>query len=122
MVPWWNKHLEVIRKSVRKLERKAFNKKLRRPERTLERELALSKYRQCLTHYNKEVRKAKSLSWKSKSEEVVCTNTLSGLHKLLSKKQQNSLGSMKKPDGTYTNTIRETMEFMTKVHFPGRTL
>ena len=84
MVPWWNKHLEVIRKSVRKLERKAFNKELRRQERALERELELLKYRKTLTHYNKEVRKAKSQSWKSMSEEVVCTNSLGRLHKLLS--------------------------------------
>ena len=28
---------------------------------------------------------------------------------------------MKKPDGTYTSSIKETMEVMTKVHFPGRT-
>ena len=68
------------------------------------------------------MRKAKKNSWKSLCEEVESTKATSRLHKMLSKEHQSTIGSMKKPDGSYTNSIKETMEFMTDVHFPGRTI
>ena len=65
-------------------------------------------YRAELTKYNQEVKKAKKNFWKKMTEEINNTEVVGRLHKLLSKNHQNSLGTFKKPDGTYTNGKLET--------------
>ena len=42
------------------------------------------------------------------------------LNKVMKMGKKHDLGTIKKDDGTYTNTPRETLELLLKTHFPNK--
>ncbi|XP_045466623.1 uncharacterized protein LOC123675318 [Harmonia axyridis] len=105
-VPWWNNHLENLKKT----SRKAFNK--------AKREGSWNAYRLALTNYNKEVRKAKRQSWRSFCEGIDKTAPAARLQKVLSKDHFNPIGQIK-PCGEFTNDPQESLKAPLETHFPG---
>lgn len=106
--PWWNKHLKCLRDKVRRL----FNKAKLSQEWDV--------YRKTLTQYNKEVRRAKRHSWRKFCAEINDVPACSRIHKVLAKDNTVlEVSFLKKENGTYTDTIEESLEMLTKAHFPG---
>jgi hypothetical protein len=75
-------------------------------------------YKETLTCYNKEIRKDKYSSWRRYCQEI---NDLSGsarLMKIMAKQVTNKVSTFKLPDDQYTQTGKETLKELFRVHFP----
>lgn len=107
--PWWSNNLERLRTETRKLFNRA-----KEPAGWI-------RYQKALTEYNREIRKAKRASWRLFCEEVNNTPQGARLHKMLAKAPTNQIGLLKKPDGTYTNSEEESLQLLSKIHFPDST-
>lgn len=105
--PWWNNNLNKMRAEVRRLYNRAKYSG------------GWEQYREALTTYNKAIRKAKTESWRRFCEGLNDTPSSARNHKILSKEREQELGSIKRPDGTFTQTRRETLEILAQAHFPG---
>jgi ribonuclease HI len=114
---WFTPYLHDLRQKTRKLWNKA-KKKIKSGSFNDE---AIRLYRESLTLYMKEIRKAKELSWKIKCEEINCTNECARINKLLSKHASKTISSLKKSDGTFTRDINDTLETLLHAHFPNST-
>lgn len=75
-----------------------------------------------LHEYNKAVNTAKNASWRKKCEEIEKTEESARLHKFLSKDPSKSIGSLKRPDGSHTDSIKESLCLLLEKHFPGSTI
>jgi len=113
-VPWFTNRLREQRKSVRKL----WNRSKKKVKRGLLDDPVVKQYQVELTLYKNEIMRSKKVSWQRKCEEIESTEEGSRLYKLLSKDTNVSIGSFKKSDGSYTNTLEESLELLLKVHFP----
>lgn len=109
---WWNKNLERLRTEVRKLFNRAKD------------DQNWHTYKNKLTEYNKQIRKAKRDSWKRFCEEVNETPACSRIHKVLAKDgcTKNEVGFIKKIDGTYTETHEESNKELINAHFPAASI
>lgn len=105
-VPWWNGELTKCRRLTRKLENKA--KKTGNWE----------EYKRSLSDYNKKLRKSKRETWNSFCENLNNTKDTARIYKVFAKEHMNQVGSLKKPDGTYTQGKEETLELLLSTHFP----
>lgn len=106
-VPWWNSTLQRLRDNLRRL----FNRVRGSTDRTV--------YRETLTEYNKEVRKAKRKSWSNFCESVNATPVAARLKKVLCKEHSNGIGTLRKSDGSLTESREDTLELLLSTHFPG---
>ena len=106
-VPWWNRELEKLRKTSRKL----FN----RAKRTGEWDL----YKQALNNYNREIRRSKRISWRSFCEGIQKQPTSARLQKVLARDHTNGISSLRQRDGSFTEGAEETLELLLDTHFPG---
>ena len=68
--PWYNSHLAELRRNVRKL----WNKSKKKLLSGLKNDPIVLKYRQELTNYGNEVKKAKRLSWQERCQEISNTD------------------------------------------------
>ena len=109
-VPWFTAGLAKLRKSARRL----FNKAKKTGD--------WASYKEALSLYNNALRGEKQKSWINICEAIEETPACARLHKLLAKEPKRHLGSMKKPDGTYTETRNEVMVHLLQSHFPGSTV
>lgn len=106
-MPWWNEGLNRLRTETRRL----FN----RAKRTGNWE----SYREALTAYNKALRKAKRDSWRRHCEGIEKIPEGARLQKALQKGKECQIGTLKREDGSYTETVGETLQLLLKSHFPG---
>ncbi|XP_017479146.1 PREDICTED: uncharacterized protein LOC108368745 [Rhagoletis zephyria] len=106
-VPWWSKKLEQMRCQARKLFNRAKNTGDWNP------------YKLALTSYNKELRKSKRASWRNHCEEIKSLPEAVRLQKALNREHKNTIGTLKKPDGSYTQHPGETCRLLLDTHFPG---
>jgi hypothetical protein len=109
-VPWWNFKLDRLRKFSRKM--------CNRAKQTGD----WTQYRKALTEYNNEIRKSKRKSWMLTCENINSTPVVARLQKTLAKDHSNELGNLKRDDGAFTKTPRETLDLMMETHFPGSVL
>lgn len=103
---WWNKDLLELRAKTRSLFNRA--KKTGKWE----------EYHATLTTYNTQIRKAKKDSWRKHCQEVENTTEAARLQKILSKDPANPVGTIKKPNGNYTSSGRETLQILMQTHLP----
>lgn len=106
-VPWWNKKLEKLRRDSRKL----YNSAKRNGE--------WNAYKAALTEYNKELRKSKRATWRSHCSKVCSLPDMYRLQKALSLDHSNGLGTLRRPDGSFTSSSNETGKLLLDTHFPG---
>jgi len=107
---WWNDQLEKLRKATRSL----FNK--------VKREGNWDAYRNKLTMYNHEIRKAKRRNYRTFCEAIVKTCEGARLHRAISKGVPESNQALRKEDNFYTIGCKEKLELLLATHFPGSTL
>jgi hypothetical protein len=77
------------------------------------------RYKQALADYNKEIRRCKRNSWRNFCEELIDLHAKSRIKKILCKHHTNGRGTLKKNDGTYTGSPKETLELLMNTYFPG---
>jgi hypothetical protein len=106
MVPWWNKKLSGLKAKTRKL----FNIAKRTGQ--------WDTYKETLTCYNKEIRKAKRSSWRRYCQEMNDVPGDARLVKIVAKKATDKVSTIKLPNGQHTQTGKETLKEMLRVHFP----
>lgn len=105
-VIWWNEALEQKRKETRKQFNKAKRTKNWAP------------YKIALTAYNNELKKCKRKSWRDFCERIDNLPKACRLQKALSLDHKNPLGSIRKTNGEYTSSAKETLEVLMATHFP----
>lgn len=76
-------------------------------------------YKLALTSYNKELRKSKRASWRKHCEEINSLPEAVRLQKALRRDYRNPIGTLKRPDGSYTQHPGETSRLLLDTHFPG---
>jgi hypothetical protein len=105
-VPGWNKKLSGLRAKTRRL----FN--------VAKRTGHWDTYNEALTCYNKGIRKPKWSSWRRYCQEITDAPGSARLMKIMAKEATNRVSTIKLPDGQCTQTGRETLEGLFRVHFP----
>jgi hypothetical protein len=104
-VPCWNKKLSELRAKTRSL----FN--------VVERTGHWDTYKEVLTCYNEEIRKAKQSSWRRYCQEIADVPGSARLMKITAKHATNRVSTIKLPDGQCTHTGGQTLKELFRVHF-----
>ena len=113
-VPWWSDELTIMRKRMnalrRRFQRTKDNEELRTQRRI--------QYTEAKTNYATTIRKAKSISWKEYCSVTTCNNPWNEAYRLAAGKQKSStqITTLRKPDGTLTEDLQETLKYMLE-HF-----
>ncbi|XP_073811771.1 uncharacterized protein [Musca autumnalis] len=105
---WWSKELANLRKTSRRLYNKANKTKL---------STDWENYKVSFNKYNSEIKEAKRKSWICFSETIEGVKDVSRFRKVLSK-DPKTIGSIKRDDGTWTNSALEALDLLAKTHFP----
>ena len=105
--PWWNNELSTLRNRTRRLERKA--------KRT-DQETDWDAFRDARNAFKAEIRRTKRWSWRELCEQTEGLPPLVRLYKILKWDSNAQLGSIEKPDGSFTNSPEETLQCMLDVH------
>jgi hypothetical protein len=75
-------------------------------------------YKESVTHYKKEIRKAERSSWRGYCQKIDDVPGGARLTKITAKQAINMVGSMKWPNGCHTQTASEALQELCRVHFP----
>ncbi|XP_050340320.1 uncharacterized protein LOC126766612, partial [Bactrocera neohumeralis] len=103
---WWSRKLSALRHRVPRL----FNKAKRTGD--------WEEYKQNLTTYNKELKLAKTNSFRKFYDSVSSTPEAAQLLKALSRGKTDTVLSIKRQDGIYTTSAEERAETLLQAHFP----
>lgn len=114
---WYSSALEAQRKRINRLQSKVKRIQLRGSESDYQ--LALIEFKQEKIDYRKNCTKQKLKKWKEMADGLDELKDSARLQKLLEKRASNSMGTIKRPDGTFTETIEETQEELMRAHMPG---
>jgi hypothetical protein len=104
--PWWNKEPSGLRAKTRKL----FNIAKRTGQ--------WDTYKETLTCYNKEIRKAKRSSWRRYCREINDVPGGARLVRVMAKQATKRVSTVKLPNDQLTKTGKGTLEELFRVHFP----
>jgi hypothetical protein len=104
MFPSWNKKLGGLRAKTRKL----FNIAKRTGQ--------LDTYKEILTCYKKEIRKAKRSSWRRYCQEINDVPGGARLMKIMAKQATNKVSTIKLPNCQHTQTGKGTLKELFRVH------
>ncbi len=106
-INWWSADLDRRRKQVRRM----FNHAKRHG--------TWQAYHASLTQYSKAVRQAKFNSWAKFTGEVSSLKEAARLSKVMASKPVNPIGTLKMPNGKFTESAGETLDLLLQTHFPG---
>jgi hypothetical protein len=104
-IPWWNKKLSGFRAKTRRL----FNKAKITGE--------WDPYKETLTCYNKEIRRAKQLSLRVYCQEINDVSGSARLMRIMAKQGTNKVSTVKLPNGQQTEMGERTLKELFRVHF-----
>ncbi|XP_063362820.1 uncharacterized protein LOC134651652 [Cydia amplana] len=107
---WWGPELERLRRKTRKLFNRAMNTTA---------EVDWDNYYEAKARYKKRLRYWRSLSWRNFCSSIETLDQANRVRKTLAHKPTSQLGSLRKPDGTYTSSPAETQRLLLVTHFPG---
>lgn len=108
--PWWSTRLQELRRITRKHLRRALSTNC---------EGNWSLFRETQATYKREIRHSKTAAWKNFTETVETVPEMSRVKKILTREGVETLGSLQKPDGSYTGGLEESLRFLLATHFPG---
>jgi ribonuclease HI len=115
-VPWFTHEVNKLRKDVRRKWNRS--RKLVKRGLSIEQAKILTGYREALTSYSNAIAASKKLSWQLKCEEIQNTGELSRIYKFLSKGPTESVGALKRADGSYTENVKDCLSLLLNSHFP----
>ena len=104
---WWNDDLASRRRETRRLEKKAKRKND---------EAIWDSFKESRKDLKKQIRRSVRSSWRDLCEQTDGLAPLARLYKILKRDTNSQLGSIEKPDGSFTNSPEETLQFMLDVH------
>lgn len=107
---WWDKELERKRHKLRHLFNRAKN--TRKDE-------DWDKFKEAQYTYKKTLRRKDNKSWRNFCTNIESESAANRIRKIISKDKNCALGTIKKPDGTYTCSNTETIQTLLQTHFPG---
>lgn len=107
---WWNARLKRLRSLMIKATNRAKN--------TLS-ESDLSAAKLARNTYKAELRCSKRDHWRNQCAFISTVPETSRMVKAFSRNPDAVLGSLRKPNGLFTQTKKETMELLMSTHFPG---
>lgn len=108
--PWWGPELERLRHKLRRCLNRAMNTCTDKD---------WDKYQATKVRYSKRLRFRSAKSWKRYSTGIETLNHANRVRKVLADQPASDLGSLKKPDGTYTSSKEESQNLLLVTHFPG---
>ena len=97
---WWNENLTRLKRDSWKARKKYIR------EHTEENRIEKNRAEHA---YQRELRKAKNDSWREYCSREEDTTAVARLHKLMKNGRMAEIGTLKRSDGTYTNTQAETL-------------
>ena len=106
---WWNDSLHFLKKKVEKLWR-VF--------RINPTEAKKNEYFAASRDFKKQSRKAKRKSWQNFVDSISDPKNMALLNKILSSKQTEKVGLLKKPNGVYCKSPLESINLLMSTHFP----
>ncbi|UYV79383.1 hypothetical protein LAZ67_17002403, partial [Cordylochernes scorpioides] len=111
--PWWSDDLEVERKRMRALRRRA------QKSSENEREGKWTRYRAELAKYKKRTRKARRDHWRAQCSRTLMDDKYGLPYKLAMEKLRNpmALKLLRKEDGSRTHDLSDTLSHILDVHF-----
>jgi hypothetical protein len=92
--------------------------KTRRLFNTVKRTGQWDTYKETLTCYNRETRKAKLSSWRRYCQDINYVPGSARLMKIMAQQATNRVSSIKLPDNQYTKSGKRTLKELFRVHFP----
>ena len=107
--PYWNPELLELRQEARR----AFNKHKRNHS-----EVNLEALRAASRNLKRAVRKAKRQAWRKFCQEIEGAAPAARLHRILKRQPTQTLGVLRRQDGSFTVTPEETLEVLLQAHFP----
>jgi len=105
--PWWSDSLERLRIATRRLFNRAKTDGM------------WDQYRESLTFYNKEIRKAKRKNYRDFCESIENTTEGARLHRALSKRAPDANLALKWGDNTFTSSNMNKLKLLFETHFLG---
>jgi ribonuclease HI len=106
---WWNSNLEESKKLVNLHRRRV--SRFRTEER-------LAEYRVVRNRHDTKVKAAKKKAWFILCQEMDKLDSAARIQKLMKMDNNRELGTVRKPDGEYTNNVKETLNVLLNTHFP----
>ena len=106
---WWTTELTKLKREAAKLALA-----YRRNNTEENKEAA----REAKSEYRREMRKSKNKAWQKYCEEMEGKNATAKLQNIMKKGKMNEIGTLRKRDGTYTNTTQETLDELLHTLFP----
>ena len=97
---WWNENLTRLKRDAWKARRKYIR------EHTEENRIGKNRAEHS---YKNELKKAKNESWREYCSRAEDTTAVARLHRLMKNGRLAEIGTLKRSDGTYTNTQAETL-------------
>jgi hypothetical protein len=76
-------------------------------------------FKMAFTCYNKEIRKDKRSSWRNYCLGIQDVPNGARLTRIMASQSNNRVGSIKIPDGQYTQSGKETLRELYRIHFIG---
>ena len=72
-------------------------------------------------NYSYQVKKAKTIGWQKLCSDMTKLDTAAKIQKVMKSGSKQELGSLKKPDGSYTTSTQESLQVLLDTHFPDET-
>ena len=115
-VPWWTPELTILRKKVNALRRR-YQRTINNDQLRQERK---DQYMEGLRQYRSKINMQKMESWKEFCNITDGSNPWNAVYKLAACKlrNQNSLSTFQKEDGTYSTNLQSTVKYMLQQFFP----
>ena len=107
---WWNDNLCKMKHNV-----KSLNKKMLRNNNELNKEL----FNSAKSEYHKAVRKAKRQSWQKFVGSINDPKNMTLLNKVIKRQTNIPLGLLRKNNGCFVNSAKDSINLLMKNHFPG---
>ena len=109
---WWSEEIEKLRRETRNAHNNARNSQT-------EEDWAI--YKTTHIRYNRLIRKSRREQWRDYCSEVQSVKDVSQLLKISKAEEKNTLGFVKRADGSFTTSAEETYQLLIDEHFPGNT-
>ena len=108
---WWNNELEKMKKEVRKCVKRHKHRKNAENKELMND----AKFR-----YRKAQDRAREEGWKKLTSEMNSLTATAKMNKIMKMGKKQEIGTIKREDGTFTSTPRETLDLLLRTHFPNK--
>jgi ribonuclease HI/retron-type reverse transcriptase len=106
---WWTPDLDDLKRASRQAHRAARASRL---------ESDWDRYYRLRRKFKYACQKARRVSWQAFTSEAVKMPLAAKLNKIIRQKRHQQVGALKRPDGTFTDSTKESYTLLMEEHFP----